>query len=389
MEWQTEKLSGSLRIMKRNGWYVYGTLFAIPACEAVGSNAKVNVSRAARLDGAKKRCVSHYFSWGIRSARITPCEHMVFRYDAAPDINYWISLSPDHDDEPRFCQSEDSDFCNTLNELLRHPSRALTLRDCQSPEQLINVADAVVELRYLTLKSCWRVAHGHVFPAIGRLKQLRGLDIDQLERRERIVFDRAAGTELGKLEHLEVLALRNGVVYSDDALREIGTLKNLKALYLNLSSHEFANKSACIAALSFLKKLDKLEYLNITTRHPFSPDRLTHRDLELPPSLKYLELEGKVHRFHSAPVKPLVKLSAEDGALVCRFKGEETFRVAGDGTTPESRQQLVTALREMLIHLPPEDGAKIVEHGINVNFDAPDLAKLIETELAIKIAPRA
>ena len=85
-----------------------------------------------------------------------------------------------------------------------------------------------------------------------------------------------------------------------------------------------------------------------------------------------------------ATSKPLVKLSAEDGVLVCRFKGEE-FRIAGDGTTPESRQQLVAALREMLTKLPPEDGAKIVEHGIIVTFDAPDLAKLIEAEVAIKV----
>ena len=101
--------------------------------------------------------------------------------------------------------------------------------------------------------------------------------------------------------------------------------------------------------------------------------------------MKYLVLEGKVHRFHSAPAKPLVKLSVEDGALVCRFKGKEAFMVAGDGTTPESRQQLVAALREMLLKLSPKDGAKIVEHGMVVTFDAPDLAKLIETELAIKV----
>lgn len=80
----------------------------------------------------------------------------------------------------------------------------------------------------------------------------------------------------------------------------------------------------------------------------------------------------------------LVKLSAESGTLVCRFNEKEAFRIAGDGTTPESRQQLVAALREMLIHLPPDDGAKIVEHGLVVTFDAPDLAKLIETEVAIK-----
>ena len=251
------------------------------------------------------------------------------------------------------------------------------------------LVQAAAELRYLTLKSCW---HGDpVFPAIGRLKHLRGLDLDQMCQEERgyIVFDSAAVKELGKLENLEVLALRNCVAYSKDALAKLGTLKNLKALHLNLLNHKFADKNACVEVLSFLKKLDKLEYLNISTRYPFSPDRLTVRDLELPPSLKYLELEGKVHRFHAVTVKPLVELSMKDGALVCRFKGKEAFLVAGDGTTPESRQQLVAALREMLIHLPPDDGAKIVAHGIAVDFDAPELAKLIETELAIKVAPRA
>ena len=91
---------------------------------------------------------------------------------------------------------------------------------------------------------------------------------------------------------------------------------------------------------------------------------------------------------NTAPSKPLVKLSAEDGVLVCRFKGEE-FRIAGDGTTPESRQQLVAALREMLLKLPPEDGVKIVEHGMIVTFDAPELAKLIESEMSIKVVSEA
>lgn len=100
-------------------------------------------------------------------------------------------------------------------------------------------------------------------------------------------------------------------------------------------------------------------------------------------------IEGNPSHRNTATVKPLVKLSAENGALVGRIEGKEAFRIAGDGTTPEIRQQLLAALREMLIHLSPEDGAKIVEHGIAVDFDASELAKLIETELAIKVAPRA
>ena len=101
-----------------------------------------------------------------------------------------------------------------------------------------------------------------------------------------------------------------------------------------------------------------------------------------------VQRENQLLRFHTATVKPLVKLSAENGALVGRLKGKEAFRIAGDGATPESRQQLLATLREMLLKLPPKDGANIVEHGIAVDFDAPDLAKLIETELAIKVIPK-
>lgn len=433
MEWQTEKLSGYLEITA-DGHLIHSSEFTLPAEAAVGKITRRNILDAAGMSRSGVRCVRHRETWLIVNARVTPREHLFFVRRDLPDIQYRIMLYP-ADPEIRFCQRGDNEFWPVLGKLQSASVKSLILDSCQNPARRVDVADAVVELRHLTLKSCRHVACGTLFPAIGRLKQLRGLDIDQLERRERIVFDRAAVTELGKLENFEVLALRNGITITDDALREIGTLKNLKALYLNLSSHEFANKSACIAALSFLKKLDKLEYLNITTRHPHSRDRLTLRALEFPPNLKYLVLEGRVYhpnttRFekdkrekangsetpaaillkyglpkfdntrnsfvigfkspplHTATVKPLVKLFVEDGALVCRFKGKEVFRIAGDGAIPEDRQQLVTALREMLLKLPPDDGAKIVKHGIAVDFDAPELAKLIETELAIKVIPK-
>ena len=407
MEWQTEKLSGWISFRKLNGESIYWKEFEIPANEAVGKYAKYNILDAAGIwPRVKTRCVRHFMSYPIVSARLVPAEHLIFQWQDVSGLQCLIHLQPDFT-PTTFVLEREEDSQLAINELRGKHLDTLHLDFYPSPGRIIDAAGGGTELRYLELRSSFDAS---TFSAIGRLPHLRGLQLDRLERwfskkiikngkrsleftqddvMPEMIFDSAAVAELRKLENFEVLALRNGITISDDALREIGTLKNLKALYLNLSNHEFADKSARVEALSFLKKLDKLEYLNISTRYPFSPDRLTVRDLELPSSLKYLELEGKVHRFRSVPVKPLVKLSAEDGALVCRFKEKEAFRVAGDGTTPESRRALVAALREMLLKMPPDDGAKIVEHGMVVTFDAPDLAKFIETELAIKVAPRA
>ena len=450
MEWQTEKLSGRVCFRKINGEPIYHNDFTIPASEAVGKNAKRNILGAAGVwRSADVRCVRHFVSYPIVLGQLIPSDHLIFQWKDISDIECEITLDAHAPAKFRLECEEDRQLA--LEEMRENHLDTLCLEFYPSPERVIEEIDQVTELRYLALDSSFAPS---IFQTIGRLSHLRGL---QLDRRERffinkrrkngkqsleltldeddfpeMIFDRAAVVELGKLEHLEVLALRNGITISDDALAELGALKNLKALYLNLSSHEFADKNACVEALSFLKNLNKLEYLNITTRRPHSRERLMRRDLELPPHLKYLVLEGRVYhpnttRFekdkrekangsetpaaillkyglpkfdntrnslvigfkspplHTATVKPLVKLFVEDGALVCRFKGKEAFRIAGDGAIPEDRQQLVTALREMLLKLPPDDGAKIVKHGIAVDFDAPELAKLIETELAIKV----
>ena len=409
MEWQTEKLSGWVDFRKLNGESICNLKeFEIPASEAVGKYAKYNILDVAGVyPRVKIRCVRHFMSYPIVLARVVPSEHLIFQWQEVSGIQCVINLKPDFT-PAKFVLEREEDSQLALDELRKKHLDTLCLDFYPSPGRIIEEAGRVTELRYLELDSSFDAS---TFSAIGRLSHLKGL---QLDRRERfsvkrimkngkrslefmrdndaipeMIFDCAAVAELRKLQNFEVLSLRNLITISDDALREIGTLKNLKALYLNLSNHEFADKSARVAALSFLKKLDKLEVLHISTRYPFSRDRLTVRDLELPPRLKYLQLEGKLHHFHTASVNPFVKLSAEDGALVGRFEGEEAFRISGDGTTPESRQQLLAALQEMLIHLPPEDGAKIVEHGIAVDFDAPDLAQLIETVLAIKVAPRA
>ena len=376
MEWQTEKLSGWVDFKKLDGESICNLReFEIPASEAVGKYAKYNILDAAGVrPRVKNRCVRHFMSYPIVLARLVPSEHLIFQWQDVSDLQCVINLKPDFT-PATFVLEREEDSQLAIDELRTKHLDTLRLDFFPSPGQIIEEAGQVTELRYLELDSSFDAS---TFPAIGRLPHLRGLQLDRLERRfskkiikngkrsleftqddatPEMIFDCAAVAELRKLQNFEFLSLRNHITISDDALREIGTLKNLKALYLNLFNHEFADKSARVAALSFLKKLDKLEYLNISTRYPFSPDRLTVRDLELPPSLKYLELEGKVHRFYTSTVKPLVKLSAEDGTLVCRFKGKEAFRVAGDGTTPEIRQQLVAALREMLIHLPPDDGS--------------------------------
>ena len=80
-------------------------------------------------------------------------------------------------------------------------------------------------------------------------------------------------------------------------------------------------------------------------------------------------------------------LSREAGFLIGRFGGKEVVRVSGDGAAPETRRQLVSALREMLIHLPPEDAAQIAAHGIALAFDAPVLAQSLQEELMLKVVP--
>ena len=80
-------------------------------------------------------------------------------------------------------------------------------------------------------------------------------------------------------------------------------------------------------------------------------------------------------------------LSREAGALVGRFGGKEVVRISGDSAAPETRRQVVSALREMLIHLPPKDAAQIADHGISLAFDALELAQSLQEELMLKVVP--
>ena len=87
----------------------------------------------------------------------------------------------------------------------------------------------------------------------------------------------------------------------------------------------------------------------------------------------------------AAEVKAPVTLSLEEGGIVGRFREAEMFRIAGDVSRAVTRRKVLSALREMLPHLPPEDAAEIAAQGIAADFTAPALAELVQAELALKL----
>lgn len=300
MEWQTEKLDGFLDIRNNSGALIYCRAFKLLARDAVGPNAEKKILEAAGVVGGH-RCVRRFTFCPIINARLTPHEHFVFRWKDLPDVKYRIALAPEGDSQSAFCPNSGDDFHFTLNTLEKASDKSLTLEEFHFPRQMIDALGKTATLNYLTMISCYHDGDDPIFPAIGRLKNLRGLDMEQWFGTERgnIIFDRTAVAELHKLEDFGVLALRNGIVYSDDALSELGTLKNLKALCLNLRCHKFANKRACVERLSFLKELARLEYLNISTQF----NCLMPRDLPPTPNLKYLVLEGREYLVREGKVR--------------------------------------------------------------------------------------
>lgn len=75
----------------------------------------------------------------------------------------------------------------------------------------------------------------------------------------------------------------------------------------------------------------------------------------------------------------------DGGEIVIRFKKRELFRMGMDVSEPETQRDLVSLLREILIHAAPADSSKIIENGIVIAFSAPELAELIRSELAISV----
>ena len=76
-----------------------------------------------------------------------------------------------------------------------------------------------------------------------------------------------------------------------------------------------------------------------------------------------------------------VTLGLEGKEIVGCFREAEIFRIAGDVSRAETRRKVLSALREMLLHLPPEDAAEIAAQGIAADFAAPALAELVQNEL--------
>ena len=85
--------------------------------------------------------------------------------------------------------------------------------------------------------------------------------------------------------------------------------------------------------------------------------------------------------FRPNDTKTPLLVSMEDSEIVIRYKGEKVFSISGGGSDDA---KLITALRETLLHMPPEEGAQVIENGIAIDFSDPELEKLIQDETAMK-----
>ena len=90
---------------------------------------------------------------------------------------------------------------------------------------------------------------------------------------------------------------------------------------------------------------------------------------------------GKMGYCRPNDTKTPLLVSMEDSEIVIRYKGEKVFSISGCGSDDA---KLITALRETLLHMPPEEGAQVIENGIAIDFSDPELEKLIQDETAMK-----
>ena len=301
MEWQTEKLAGHLIITKDDAPVtVHRQRFYIPASEATGPDAKRNILRCAGCDYPDIRCVKHSRTYYLTS-RIELHEQFCFRRTDLPDFDYDISLEDDYS-ASRIAYGSDfgypSNFPDFLKQLEENRYDDLTLRFCM-PHELLPSINRAARIHYLTLFECYGRNGQATFQEIGRMKGLRGLCLRGLGGG---VLDSAAVEELCKLTNLESLMAGIGFLVSIDAVRELGKLKNLRALHLELWGNcriEHERRAVLVSALSSLRSLEKLEFLVLNT----SP-RLSPRELALPPNLKYLQLNDRVCHLPVSPAKP-------------------------------------------------------------------------------------
>jgi len=297
MIWETEILDGVLTIKDKAGNYVFGNRFTIPAGDAVGPEAKKNILTAATGRWLEFRCVTHTTTWHINT-RTEAREIFRFRRPDIPDIEYKIELSDAPRPDIRFDASESSqeEFSACLREVKEKRYDEVSFRFCSTAGRWIREVGQGTDLRYLSLLWCASDCDYPIFQEIGRLIGLRGL----------LLHDGAAGFELnaeavgelGKLKLLESLAIVGDFPVTADGLSKLGTLKNLKALNLSLGANCGIESREKRVALSFLRELEILEFLTLSV----SP-RLSPGELELPPNLKYLEINRTVCRLHVRPAK--------------------------------------------------------------------------------------
>jgi len=302
MIWETEILDGVLTIKDKDDNLIFANRFTMPADDAVGPEAKKNILHAAVGRRLEFRCVKHSITWLV-STRPEPYEHFIFRRTDIPDVDYHITLSNDHSlSRIGFCPSGGStehtkEFPDFLKQMAEKQYDDLTLSFC-TPTKLLPEINRVAQLRYLTLMECSFDNSEEVFKEIGRMGQLRGLCLHGMWCG---LLNAAAVGELCKLKIFETLCVRTGFPISVDAVRELGKLKNLRALHLELWGNcriEHERRTALVSALSALRSLEKLEFLTLSVSPRLSPGELT-----LPPSLKYLEINNIVCRLPVRPAK--------------------------------------------------------------------------------------
>ena len=93
---------------------------------------------------------------------------------------------------------------------------------------------------------------------------------------------------------------------------------------------------------------------------------------------------GKMGYFRPNDTKTPLLVSMEDREIVVRYKGVEMFRAGKNEPKTEMQQELIAALREILVHIPPEECSDVIDNGIAIDFSDPELEKLIQDETAMK-----
>ena len=299
MEWKTEKLEGYLTITKvGEPGTVYRQRFSIPAAEAAGPDARRNILRCTGCDYPDIRCKKHWITWRVFS-RITPTEHFLFCRNDLPDIRYHIELQNVFPSGITFDGTNDIDgeFPDCLKEIDEKQHDRVTFWFCSTPGRIIQKIRKMTDLHYLTFFNC-NSYDFPIFQEIAQLKQLRGLWLNGWQTL--FDLDREAVGKLRELKKLETLSIHYGTRIAAEALQEFGSLKSLKGLHLELGRDCMTgnNPKTRAEALSFLRELENLEILTLHV-----PLQLSVRELALPPSLKYLQINGHVCRLPNRPEK--------------------------------------------------------------------------------------